>query len=121
MGGTTPSEQVCNYNRPSSEENVLDELHILPDVRRNLLLRPSAPLSVRSVDGIRYADYSEEERANAETDAVILSPGCFGWILVNRPGSSDVQYNGNAVLLNETLEDLRRDSLPVPSVNLTSP
>lgn len=136
MGGSTPSEQVCNYNRASSEEaeeNVLDELRILPDVRRNLLLRSSASLSVRSVAGIRYANYSEymprwsserysiEDRANAETDAVILSPGCFGWVLVNRPGSSDVQYNGNAVLLNETLEDLRRDSLPVPSVNLTSP
>ncbi|MEM9953279.1 MAG: hypothetical protein AAF846_16860 [Chloroflexota bacterium] len=45
----------------------------------------------------------------AEESPIITMPGCFGWILVYRPGSQVLGRSTNALLLDETLDDLRLD------------
>ncbi|GAB5491870.1 MAG: hypothetical protein Phog2KO_20850 [Phototrophicaceae bacterium] len=50
----------------------------------------------------------------AEASPIITMPGCFGWTLVYRPGSRAYGRSTNTLLIDEHLEDLRRDeSLPL--------
>lgn len=137
---------ICDYTRISATTpptrtlppETLDSLRILPDVRRQLLLRPlpqelstsdSAEIILEE-DTVLYTDYGDytprwspvpprtrnsADPLQAEADAMIAAPGCFGWVRASRG-----RMDSNTVIVGEQLEgrpdDEERNLIVAPAI-----
>lgn len=113
---TDQDYSVCDFDRLEREVGILDERHVLPDVRNWSLLQKLEHPTAQYVDLIQRSDgtYVDDDdvpyalyvnhfpRGTSETSTAIMTPGCIGWVLAGRLGS-------NTLLIGEHLENPERD------------